>query len=163
MNLKYLSSIRFWLVVFCVAGFMMTAFAAPAKAQDDDAKEILALINKERSEKHLAPLKWDDRLGKAAKDYADSMAKSGKFSHRDKQGRTVSDRVRDQKVKAADIGENIYQTSDSKNLAKNAVHDWMKSPGHRANILSNTWETTGIGVAKAKNGVVYITQVFVRE
>ena len=147
----------------CVAAAMTFAFAAPVNAQDDAAQEILELINKERAKKKLKPLKWDDRLGKAAKDYAESMAKSGKFSHKDKNGRTVSDRVRDQHVEAADIGENIYQASDSKDLAKNALRDWMKSPGHRANILSNTWETTGIGVAKARNGVVYITQVFVRE
>ncbi len=141
------------------AGF----FAATTKAQDGEAKDILELINKERAKKDLVPLKWDNRLGKAAKDYADSMAKSGKFSHRDKQGRTVTDRVRDQKVEAADIGENIYQASDDEDLPKNAVRDWMKSPGHRANILSKKWESTGIGIAKDKRGVVFITQVFMHE
>lgn len=149
--------------MFCVSAAMTFTLAAPANAQGDAAKEIHELINKERAKKNLAPLKWDDRLAKAAKDYAASMAKSGRFSHRDKAGRTVADRVRDQKVEAADIGENIYQGSDSKSIVKNAVRDWMRSPGHRANILSATWETTGIGVVKAKNGVVYITQVFVRE
>jgi uncharacterized protein YkwD len=36
----------------------------------------------------------------------------------------------------------------------------MKSPGHRANILSDEYTHCGIGLARAANGIFYATQVF---
>ena len=45
-------------------------------------------------------------------------------------------------------------------IAESAVTGWMDSPGHRKNILTNTYDKEGIGVAVASNGAVYITQDF---
>jgi uncharacterized protein YkwD len=36
----------------------------------------------------------------------------------------------------------------------------MASPGHRQNILDKNYSRTGIGVAIAPDGQVFITQVF---
>jgi uncharacterized protein YkwD len=42
------------------------------------------------------------------------------------------------------------------------MNDWMNSPGHRANILSPSYNQIGVGVAKAANGTYYWTQMFIK-
>ncbi len=58
--------------------------------------------------------------------------------------------------------ENIYKFStrhDHKKLAKNLVDGWMKSPGHRANILNGQLRYIGVGVAQSGD-YIYATQNF---
>jgi uncharacterized protein YkwD len=44
--------------------------------------------------------------------------------------------------------------------AKEVVDIWLKSPGHRKNIEGN-YQLTGIGIARAKDGTIFFTQIFV--
>ena len=39
---------------------------------------------------------------------------------------------------------------------------WMNSPGHRANILSSSYNQIGVGVARDQNGNLYWTQLFIK-
>ena len=48
---------------------------------------------------------------------------------------------------------------DQKKLAKDLVDGWMKSPGHRANILNAQLRYIGVGVAHSDN-YIYATQNF---
>jgi hypothetical protein len=41
-----------------------------------------------------------------------------------------------------------------------AVDGWMKSAGHRRNILEPRYRQTGFGVAIAGDGAIYFTQLF---
>ena len=71
------------------------------------------------------------------------------------------------------ISENIFQVwyyssfnSRSRNymtieaLAILIVDDWMDSPGHRENILTDTYDREGIGVGIGVNETVWVTQNF---
>jgi uncharacterized protein YkwD len=62
------------------------------------------------------------------------------------------------------IGENIAMTSKTSTsyllLAKELVDIWMKSPGHRANILNAEFNYLGCGAFFDKNNYVYATQAF---
>jgi len=62
------------------------------------------------------------------------------------------------------IGENIAMTSKTSTtyllLAKELVDIWMKSPGHRANILNAEFGYLGCGAFFDKNNYVYATQAF---
>ena len=42
------------------------------------------------------------------------------------------------------------------------MNAWMNSAGHRANILSASYNQIGVGVAKAANGTYYWTQMFIK-
>lgn len=59
-------------------------------------------------------------------------------------------------------GETIdYQTYD--HFAKTIVDQWMKSPGHRKNILNPQMQQIGIGAIQGKYqnfDAIYVTQVF---
>jgi uncharacterized protein YkwD len=45
--------------------------------------------------------------------------------------------------------------------AREVVDGWLRSPGHRRNIEGD-FRLTGIGVATARNGMVYFTQIFIK-
>lgn len=57
-------------------------------------------------------------------------------------------------------------TSVSENIAygfssgKNVVAAWMRSSGHRANLLSSKMRLIGVGAVQDKNGVWWVSQVF---
>jgi uncharacterized protein YkwD len=41
-----------------------------------------------------------------------------------------------------------------------AIQGWLDSPAHRRNLLDPDWRQEGIGVARAENGRLYVTQNF---
>lgn len=59
-------------------------------------------------------------------------------------------------------------TSVSENIAygfssgRNVVSAWMRSPGHRTNLLSSKMRWIGVGAVQDKNGVWWVAQVFGR-
>lgn len=53
--------------------------------------------------------------------------------------------------------ENVaFNYKDSRYL----VDQWIKSPGHKRNIVGH-YNQTGIGIARDKNGKLYYTQMFI--
>lgn len=87
------------------------------------------------------------------------------FSHDDAKGNFIAaSRVREHFGPYGAIGENIMEmggsrTLDARQFARVAVDGWMKSPGHRANILDPSYDKSGIGVTLV-GGQAYATQVF---
>jgi uncharacterized protein YkwD len=59
------------------------------------------------------------------------------------------------------LAENIALNQGYDDPVSLAVDQWMHSPGHRANILRGIFTHSGIGIARAADGRVYITQVFI--
>lgn len=126
-------------------------------------KKILELINKERRKRRLDELSWDSRLAGLARSYSGKMARENFFGHRDSKGNSLVDRAREYNIKNwSGLGENLYFSKGIDDPTSSAVTGWLKSPGHRANLLNSSWTTTGIGIAKAKDGRIYITQVFMK-
>jgi uncharacterized protein YkwD len=58
------------------------------------------------------------------------------------------------------LGENIAYNQGYDDPSGFAVQRWMGSAMHRANILNGQFTRTGIGVARAADGSIYFTQVF---
>lgn len=62
----------------------------------------------------------------------------------------------------------IKYTAAAENIAlgqktpQEVMNAWMNSPGHRSNILGASFDQIGVGVARAKNGTYYWTQMFIR-
>jgi uncharacterized protein YkwD len=129
-----------------------------------DENEIYNLINDERRKKGLGELGWDNNLAQMARSYSKKMAKESFFSHYDSDGNTVVDRVQDSNIRGwRKIGENLFFCEGYNDFDLLAVRGWMNSPEHRQNILDRQFTTTGIGVAQARNGQIYITQVFIKD
>jgi uncharacterized protein YkwD len=141
------------------AGRASTSTAACAAARvemsvatvDDAADATLCLLNAERSRYGLKPLRLEARLGRAARDHSQDMVKKGYFQHESPDGRTPFQRMLATRYvpKGATwtLGENIgWGTQDLAEPAE-LVKAWMKSPGHRANILNGSFREIGIGIA----------------
>lgn len=132
----------------------------PAGPVDDAGVEaqVLALVNDQRSAAGCGLLSADGALAGVARAHSADMRDRGFFNHTNPSGESPSDRVT-----AAGLGnyggENIafgYPTAQA------VMQAWMKSPGHRANILNCALQTMGVGVAYGGASGPYWTQVFGR-
>ena len=146
---------------FAFLTFITASFHAAAIAQSRGESEVFELVNRERSKARLGVLAWDDRLARLARDYSRQMAREGFFDHYDKEGRTVVDRA-DRIQGWSEIGENLFVCEDHDYFARTAIRGWLGSRTHRTNMLDRLWTATGIGIATARNGNIFVTQVFTR-
>lgn len=118
-------------------------------------KRLLRLHNAERSKRNRQPLRLYGALNRAAVKYAVVMSREPGtyFSHTGPDGSTF-----DQRIIAAGgtnfsaIGENIAYGQPN----ETAVHlVWMRSAGHRKNILNPRFNYVGFG--RAGSGPHWVT------
>jgi uncharacterized protein YkwD len=120
-------------------------------------------INQQRAAVGLQPLTWSDDAAKIARVHSENMANFKFFSHEGLDGSMVNDRADSFGVsKWRAIAENIAYNRGYANPIEFVVESWMKSTGHRENILNNRWKESGIGVAITADGTYYFTQVFMQ-
>jgi uncharacterized protein YkwD len=109
---------------------------------------------------HAHPLQWDARLAALARGHSEEMAETGTFSHREIDGSLPMTRVSQAGIQWLALGENIAK-SDDLTQAEQAFMDEPKfKPNHRGNILNPDYNHVGIGIARAPDGSLYITQEF---
>ncbi|MBO9533051.1 MAG: CAP domain-containing protein [Solirubrobacteraceae bacterium] len=115
------------------------------------SKATLCLLNEERADAGLKPLKSHKKLAKAARGFSKIMVKQQFFDHVSPSGSTLSSRV--QKVKYTkgahrwSLGENIAWGTGDQATPASIVDAWMHSPGHKRNILDSSFTEIGIGIA----------------
>ena len=111
---------------------------------------ILCLHNQIRAEHGLPLLREHKRLRKAAVGHSRDMVKTRYFEHTTPQGVTMVDRIlRTRYVREEqgwELGENLEWGTGSLATPRGAVDAWMKSPGHRANVLRRSYRELGVGV-----------------
>ena len=117
--------------------------AVPRPAPDAGHQEeaIVAEMNAHRSAYGLAPLALERRLSAAAGDRAEDMFDRGYFAHVGPDGRSPFVTVTANGYRYRTVGENLAVGYRS---ARAIVDGWMRSPGHRANILSRDYHDVGI-------------------
>lgn len=136
------------------------AFAASSAAAADEI-EIFDRVNRERERFRLQDLDWDEDAARLARIYSARMAREGFFDHIDPDGNSIVERAERIRLRNwSMIGENLFMSTAYSGYATLAVSGWMKSSTHRQNMLDRRWTATGIGVAKDRNGQIYVTQVF---
>ncbi|WP_334071485.1 MULTISPECIES: CAP domain-containing protein [Paenibacillus] len=116
--------------------------AAYAKIQTERASEVVKLVNKERAAAGLKPLTIHTNLSKMAKLKAMDMFKNNYFDHTSPEYGSPFDMMDTFNITYRYAGENIAM---GQTTAKEAVRDWMNSPGHKANILNAHYTLIGVG------------------
>jgi uncharacterized protein YkwD len=122
---------------------------------------VLELTNAERSHAGLAPLRENRRLTYAAQLQSEQMESASRVDHV-LQGAPYphpSDRLAAARYGWEAYAENVAAGQRS---AADVVSAWMKSSGHRANILNPIYTELGVGVALDEAGRLYYAQVFGR-
>lgn len=115
-------------------------FAAFTQDQKDTMNEVLELVNKARADAGLAALELDPALCGAAQIRAKECV--GSFSHTRPNGTKYKTAISEAGVVSNYTGENVATGHTS---AKQVVDAWMKSEGHRANILNDKFTKLGVG------------------
>lgn len=109
--------------------------------------QVLALTNAEREKRGLRPLKFHPALMNSARWMAEDMAIKGYFDHRDSLGRGVGARAEAFGYDFRMVGQNI---AAGHRTAEEVVESWMKSPGHRENILRPEFRDIGVAYLPAQ-------------
>ena len=137
------------------------AVASPANLSVESlARRAFDLINEQRQANGEVPLVWDEGAGRMAQVHSQNMAERKFMSHIGTDGRDVDDRARDYGVRWSALAENVAYNQGFDDPAGFAVERWMKSSKHRDNALNAEFTRSAIGVARAADGSVYFTQVF---
>lgn len=138
----------------------LTYTAAPVAATDDE-RRVFELINARRQERGLQSLTWDGGLIHIARLHSENMASQDFFDHVGRDGLSAAGRAGEAGIRGWHaLGENIAYNQGFADPAAFAVERWMNSAKHRENILSAAYTHTGLGVARAADGRIYFTQVF---
>ncbi len=125
-------------------------------ARPDLEREMLALINKERKKRGLAPVKADQALAEVARRHSRDMYRRAYFSHYNPEGEGPFDRIKKAKIPYRNAGENIA-LAQSLAIAHERL---MKSAGHRKNILRPVFGRVGIGIVDGGEQGIMVTQNF---
>ena len=122
-----------------------------------DELEVFNLVNQQRTNAGLSALKIDNEVQKVARDKAKDMVNRGYFSHTSPTYGSPFDMLKSYGVSYKSAGENLAGNSTN----SGAVNAWMNSEGHRANILNNSFNYTGVAVVSSnKYGKIYV-QMFI--
>lgn len=121
------------------------------------ARELLRLHNTERTSRGLSELSLQANLQAAAESHATWMARVGRMSHTGENRSSPWDRIREAGYRYAIASENVaWGYSD----AADVTGGWMRSPGHRRNILTDGFRDAGFASAAGRDGRLYWCAVF---
>lgn len=105
-------------------------------------RNIVKYTNAERVKRGLRPLVIDRGLMKSARDHTSWMARRRRMVHT-----------------RLPVAENIGMGySDSRDV----VRGWMRSPGHRRNLLNSSHRRIGAAAFRTSGGSIYWCQQFLR-
>lgn len=136
---------------------LLLAAVPPAYAANfsDMQQEMLGYINTERAKVNAPLLVLDESLCSGAFLKSQDMVVNNYFSHTSPIYGNPFDMMRSQGIDFHRAGENI-----AKNFSVQGSHKaFMKSSGHRANILNAKYNKLGLGFYQS-GGYLYVTQWF---
>lgn len=126
-------------------------------------QELLLLVNEERLENDLPPLKLNEKLSAAASSKASHMFANNYWAHFAPDGTSPWKFITDNGYDYIYAGENSAKGFVT---AKDAVNAWMDSPSHRDNILSAQYKEVGFSIAEGNlqgEDTVLIVEIFGQE
>jgi uncharacterized protein YkwD len=126
----------------------------------------VCLVNVERRKHGRRKLRANSGLALAGQRHARDMVRKRYFSHSTRAGRDFKDRIVRTgytRGSAAILGENLAWGSHHLATPRSIVRGWMRSPGHRANVLQGRFRHIGIGIVKSsptglRNGATYAAE-----
>jgi uncharacterized protein YkwD len=123
-----------------------------ARTLDDARAATICLVNRERTRRGLRTLRTNGSLQSSAGAYARDMVRRSFFDHVSPSGETLTERIREDTrylagARGWEIGENLAWGTGVRATPAQIVAGWMRSPGHRQNILHAGFREMGLGVA----------------
>ena len=124
---------------------------------------VLEFTNIERAKYGLPPLLWHDSLAAAARGHSENLMRNNMTGHTGSDGSTVRERI--ERLGITNTRFRAENCAYGQRTPEAVVATWMNSPGHRANILSESPTHLGVGFVQRADGVTaqyatYWTQNF---
>ena len=129
--------------------FTQSAQASPSQTYETS---VYTNTNIQRAKYNRPALRGAKCLDTFAERQARAMAKRGTIYHQDL--RPILEAC-----KLSTVGENVAFGYPN---GKSAVSAWMRSSGHRANILNRNYRLIAVGAYQDSRGYWYVAQVFGR-
>jgi uncharacterized protein YkwD len=130
---------------------------SPASADPSYERQVVSLTNQQRAANGCGALTQNGALTTAARGHSDEMAASDNMSHYGANGSQPADRMKQAGYPVKKWAENVAYGQAT---PEEVVNAWMRSPGHRANILNCRLAEIGVGHVVDSRGVPYWTQDF---
>ncbi len=121
-----------------------TRHAVPAR----EARTMLCVINAARTANGLGRLRASASLAKAARGYARTVVRARDFSHIGPDGSTPDQRVLRAGYHGRGVGETLAYGQGALGTPAGVVAGWLRSPPHRAVLLSPLMRDVGVGVVR---------------
>jgi len=112
----------------------------------DFEQQVLDLVNQERAKTGLSSLSMNEELSNVAMVKAQDMYNHSYFDHNSPTHGSPFDMMKEFGITYNTAGENIAK---GQTTPTQVMKEWMNSPGHKANILNNSY--THIGIAYYNN------------
>jgi uncharacterized YkwD family protein/spore coat assembly protein SafA len=122
-------------------------------------QQVIDLVNKQRAAHGLSQLKANWEVCRVARYKSQDMINKHYFDHQSPTYGSPFTMMQSFGIRFSAGGENIAY---GQRTPQEVMNTWMNSPGHRANILSATYNQMGCGVAKTSGGTYYWTQMFIK-
>ncbi|MGR8010847.1 CAP domain-containing protein [Streptomyces hypolithicus] len=113
------------------------------------AQQVVEMVNTERAKQGCSPVTPNAKLRAAAQGHSDDMAARSFYDHSTPEGVGPGKRIAAAGYRWSTYAENIFKSPRD---ARTAMDGWMKSPGHRANILNCAFKEIGVGINMSSNG-----------
>jgi uncharacterized protein YkwD len=155
-------------LAFALTAVGLLTGARPANAwssgeySSSSEKALVAMTNQSRAAAGLKALKVDSTLTSVARSRSKDMIVRDYFSHNiPPSGKQVFSILDSKGYCYSVAGENIGWNDYPDDSATKTIHQmFMKSAGHRANILGKRWDVIGVGAYKGSNGKKMWTVLF---
>ena len=149
------------LICATVAGVAVPAAGAATQAELTGQSQLLRDVNTARMARGLAPLRLSKVLSRPARQHSSYLARTGVLDHNGADGKPFYVRIyRAGYSRQKAVGENLGMASGcSTDLSSTMVDMWLRSPGHRRNLLSSRFRNIGIAVVAAADcsNTIYTT------
>ena len=140
-------------ITFALAASLWCAPAAALTPQGEYQRDVFRATNHQRAQHDLVKLRHQACVQKYAVRQAKRMAAQERIFHQDLLPILLECGLRK-------AGENVgYGYATGRALVKRG---WMRSEGHRANILDGEFRVLGVGARRSDDGTWYAAQVFGR-
>jgi uncharacterized protein YkwD len=140
------------LAVPAVAPVAITTSAEASPRTDRLERAVIRKVNVVRRQHGLRKLRTSRALARAADSHSREMLRHDVVSHNSPDGTPMSRRVR-RFVRARHVGETIaWVSAGTRGQANFVVNAWMRSPSHRAALLTPSFSRVGVSRRRGKLG-----------
>ncbi|HUR37062.1 MAG TPA: CAP domain-containing protein [Terriglobales bacterium] len=143
------------IAILVIGACSWLAAAAKVARLESIERNIFAAVTREREQRGLNPLKLNTKLGESAAGHLGWMMSKRMLSHHFEGEQDLTTRVAATGLRFNSAAENVAFATDWEDIHSGL----MRSPGHRANILSPKYDEVGIAVALGQDGY-YAVQNF---